>query len=56
MGHHNQSGLGEVNAGAHAVPPVADNTAINNYYDGSGPDDTVDTADAGSDFGGNDSV
>jgi hypothetical protein len=56
MGHHNQSGLGGLNADAHGVPPVADNTVINNYYDGSGPDDPVEVADAGSDFSGDDSA
>jgi hypothetical protein len=56
MGHHNQSGFGASNADSHAVPPVAENTVINNYYNGSGPDDAVDVADAGSDFGGDDSA
>jgi uncharacterized protein len=56
MGHHNQSGFGASNADAHSVPPVAENTVINNYYDSSGPDDAVDVADAGSDLGGDDSA
>ena len=47
MGHH--EGAGAANAGAHAVPPVAENTTINNYYDSSGADDAVNVADAGSD-------
>jgi hypothetical protein len=54
MGHHNQSGFGAANADAHPVPPVAENTVINNYYDGRDPDDTVDVADAGGDLGGDD--
>lgn len=54
MGHHSQSGFGAANADGHAVPPVAENTVINNYYDGRGPDDTVDVADAGGDLGGDD--
>ena len=56
MGHHNQRGFGASNTEAHAVPPVAENTVINNYYDGRGPDDTVDVADAGGDLGGDDSA
>jgi hypothetical protein len=56
MGHHNQSGFSASNADAHAVPPVAENTTINNYYDSSGPDDAVDVADAGGDLGGDDLV
>lgn len=54
MGHHNQDGFGSANAGAHTVPPVAENTTINNYYGGTGPDDPVDVADAGGDLGGDD--
>jgi len=53
MGHHNQGSAWGANA---AQPPVAENTVINNYYDSGGPDDSVDVADAGSDFGGNDSA
>ena len=53
MGHHNQSGFGGMGSDAHAVPPVAENTVINNYYDRSAPDDAVDVADA-SDSGGDD--
>jgi hypothetical protein len=56
MGHHSQSGFGAANAGEHTVPPVAENTTINNYYDGTGPDDAVDVADAGGDSGGDDSA
>lgn len=54
MGHHNPGGAGGVNTGANAALPVTENTVINNYYDGSGPDNAVDVADAGSDFGGDD--
>jgi hypothetical protein len=54
MGHHNQSGVGGLNTGANAVPPVAENTAINNFFDDTGTDDTIDVADAGSDLGGDD--
>jgi hypothetical protein len=56
MGHHNQGGFGAANADAHAVPPVADNTVINNYYDSSSPSDSVDVADSGGDFGGDEAV
>ena len=56
MGHHNQSGFGASNTDAHAVPPVAENTVTNNYYDGRGPDETFDVADSGGDFGGDDSA
>jgi hypothetical protein len=56
MGHHNQDSFGSANAGAHTVPPTAENTTINNYYDGTGPDDAVDVADAGSDSSGDDSA
>jgi hypothetical protein len=54
MGHHN--GLGTANADAHVPAPVAENTVINNYYDGSAPDAAVDMADAGSEFDGEDLV
>lgn len=53
MGHHNPGGAWGANA---AQPPVAENTVINNYYDSSGPDDSVDVADAGGDSGGDDSA
>jgi len=56
MGHHNQGGLGGAGAGANAVPPVAENTVINNYYDSSAPEDTVDVSDAGGDSGGDDAA
>jgi hypothetical protein len=52
MGHHD--GAGAANAGANATPPVTENTVINNYYDGSGPDDAVDVAEAGSDSASDD--
>jgi len=54
MGHH--GGFGAANADAHGVPPVAGNTVVNNYYDGSGPDDPVELADAGGDSGGDESA
>ena len=56
MGHHNQSGFGASNSDAHAVAPVAGNTVVNNYYDGSEPDDATDLADGGGDFDGGDIV
>ena len=56
MGHHNPSGFGGLGSDTHAVPPVAENTVINNYYDRSASDDALEVADAGSDFGGDDSV
>jgi hypothetical protein len=56
MGHHNQSGFGASNSDAHAVPPVAGNTVVNNYYDGSEPNDAIDLADGGGDFDGGDIV
>ena len=56
MGHHNQNGADGVNAGARAAPPVTENTVVNNYYDGSRPEDAVDVADAGSDSGGDDTA
>ena len=56
MGHHNQSGMGAANADAHAVQPVAENTVINNYYNGSAPDAPVEVADAGYDSGGDESA
>jgi uncharacterized protein len=56
MGHHNQGDAGWTNSGAHAAPPVAENTVINNYYDSSGPSEAVDVADASSDFGDTDSA
>jgi len=56
MGHHNQSGFGASNADSHAVPPAAGNTVVNNYYDGSGPDDATDLADGGGDIDGGDVV
>jgi hypothetical protein len=56
MGHHNQGGFGSANADAHPSQPVADNTTINNYYDGSAPDDPIDVADAGTDSTSDDSA
>jgi hypothetical protein len=56
MGHHNQGGFGKNSPSADAAPAPAENTVINNYYDGSGPDDAVDVADAGTDSGGDDSA
>jgi hypothetical protein len=56
MGHHNQSGFGASNADSHAVPPVAGNTVVNNYYDGSGPDDATNLVDGGGDIDGGDVV
>jgi hypothetical protein len=52
MGHHD--GSGAANVAANATPPVTENTVVNNYYDGSGSDDAVDVADAGSDSASDD--
>ncbi len=52
MGQH--GGAGGATAAANTVPPVADNTVINNYYDGSGADEAIAVADAGGDAGGDD--
>lgn len=56
MGHHSQRGAGDVNAGANAALPLAENTVINNDYDGSGPEDAFEVAEASSDFGGDESA
>ena len=46
MGHHDTGARLGANAAENALPPVAENTVINNYYDGSGPDDATDLASA----------